>query len=345
MAEQQYPQNEEVDLSNLFKTIGNGIRNFFNAIGKFFAALFHFFILFLVFLRNNALKLAIAVIVGAVIGFILDYTKPKEYTSFMIVQPNFNSAQQLYKNIDYYHELVRQRDTVLLAEALSIDIEEAARLKGFYIEPIKNKNEIYESFNEFIENVDSTTVKNISIEDYRQGFTDYDYRYHKIKVKSTDNNIFDKLTSPIVNSVENNSYFRNQKKINDENLVQNEKVLVKSLQEVDTLRKIYNTVLITEAQKPEMGTRISMASEAKRTDELELFNESLKLNKELMDNNKDKAETTDILNVVSSFSKVGIKERSIFKKYTFLLGVGFGALMFLFILFGQLNRYLKRYGN
>lgn len=88
-----------------------------------------------------------------------------------------------------------------------------------------------------------------------------------------------------------------------------------------------------------------MASEAKRTDELELFNESLKLNKELMDNNKDKAETTDILNVVSSFSKVGIKERSIFKKYTFLLGVGFGALMFLFILFGQLNRYLKRYGN
>ncbi|PID69569.1 MAG: hypothetical protein CR989_00975 [Flavobacteriales bacterium] len=345
MAKENYPQNEEIDLNHLFKTIGKGIQNFFKAIGNCFTRLFHYFILFLIFLRNNALKLFIAIITGAIIGGIIDYSKPKVYTSFMIVEPNFNSAQQLYKNIEFYHELVRQKDSVLLSEALAISMEEANQLKGFYIEPIQNQNEIYESFNEFVENADSTTVKNMSIENYRQGFADFNYKYHKILVKSKNNNIFEKLTKPIINSVENNSYFKNQKKINDENLIQNEKVLLKSMQEVDTLRKIYNTILIIEAQKPKTGTNISMAREDKKTNELKLFNESLNLNKKLVANNKDKAKTTDILNVVSSFSKVGIKERSIFKKYTFLLGVGFGALMFLFILLGQLNRYLKQYGK
>ena len=120
---------------------------------------------------------------------------------------------------------------------------------------------------------------------------------------------------------------------------------MKSLQEVDTLRKIYNEVLITEAKKAETGTNITLAQGVKKTDELELFNESLKLNKELVDNNKEKAETTEILNVVSTFSKVGLKERSLFKKMTFILGVGFGILMLVFILFKQLNRYLINYKN
>ena len=115
--------------------------------------------------------------------------------------------------------------------------------------------------------------------------------------------------------------------------VQNETVLLKSLKEVDTLRNIYNEVLITEAKKADSGTNITLAQGSKNTNELELFNESLELNKDLISNNKAKAETTDILNVVSTFSKVGVKERRILKKYTFLLSIGFGLLMLLFILF------------
>ena len=92
-----------------------------------------------------------------------------------------------------------------------------------------------------------------------------------------------------------------------------------------------------------MGTNITLALGAKKTDELELFNESLKLNNELIKNNKEKAETTEILNVVSTFSKVGVKERSLFKKMTFILGVSFGLLMFVFILLIQLNTFLIEY--
>jgi len=343
MAEQNIPQEGEVDLGSLFKVIGKGFQNLFKAIGQFFKTIFHYFILFLLFLRNNMLKLGIAMFIGVVIGLYLDLTQPKLYSSTMIVEPNFKSAQQLYKNINFYHELVKQKDSSLLAQTLKISENEAAKLKGFYIEPIKNQNEKYQFFNEFIQDIDTITVRNIDIKEFKKGFSDYNYNYHQIKVKSFNNTIFEKLSIPIISSIENNPYYKYQKNINDENLHQNERVLLKSLREVDTLRKIYNEVLITEAKKMETGTSITLAQGVKKTEEIELFNQSLELNDELIDNNKEKAETTEILNVVSTFSKVGIKERGLQKKWTFVLGVGFGLLMLLFILLRQLNSYLIGY--
>ena len=343
MAEQNIPQEGEVDLGSLFKVIGKGFQNLFKAIGQFFKTIFHYFILFLLFLRNNMLKLGITMFIGVVIGLYLDLTQPKLYSSTMIVEPNFKSAQQLYKNINFYHELVKQKDSSLLAQTLKISENEAAKLKGFYIEPIKNQNEKYQFFNEFIQDIDTITVRNIDIKEFKKGFSDYNYNYHQIKVKSFNNTIFEKLSIPIISSIENNPYYKYQKNINDENLHQNERVLLKSLREVDTLRKIYNEVLITEAKKMETGTSITLAQGVKKTEEIELFNQSLELNDELIDNNKEKAETTEILNVVSTFSKVGIKERGLQKKWTFVLGVGFGLLMLLFILLRQLNSYLIGY--
>ena len=343
MAEQNIPQDDEVDLGSLFKVIGKGFKNLFNAIGQVFQAIFHYFILLLLFLRNNALKLGIAILIGSLIGLYLDLTQPKQYSSTMIVEPNFKSTQQLYKNIHFYHELVKQKDSNLLAQTLKISVQEAAKLKGFYIVAIKNENEKYEFFNNFIEKVDTTTIKNIDIIEFKKEFTHYDYKHHQVKVKSLSNTIFKKLSMPIISSIENNPYYKYQKKINDQNLLQNEKVLLKSLQEVDTLRRIYNEVLITEAKKAEIGTNITLAQGVKKTNELELFDENLKLNKELIDNNTEKAETTEIINVVSTFSKVGVKERRLYKMYTFqLAGLLFGIVLIL-ILGMQLNNYLKNY--
>lgn len=336
-------QSEEVDLGSLFQIIGKGFRNLFNAIGKFFSGLFHYIILFLLFLRNNAIKLTIAVFIGAVIGLYLDLTKPAIYSSTMVVEPNFGSTQQLYKNITYYNELVKQKNTELLSETFDISTEEASKLRGFYIKHIKNENEKFELFDKFVQQADTAIVKSITIKDFKAGFSDFDYRYHEIKVKSLNSLIFDKLSSKIINSIENNPYYKNQRTINNQNLLQNEKVLVKSLDEIDTLRKIYNEVLLTEAKKMETGTSITLAQGVKKTEEVKLFQESLKLNEELIINNKEKAESTDIVNVVSTFSKLGVKEREILKKNTVQFAGLFFIFMIVFILIKQLNSYLLNY--
>lgn len=337
--------NEEVDLGSLFKVIGKGFSNLFKAIGNFFKAILHNIILFLVFLRKNALKLGIATIIGGGIGLFLDITKKPVYVSEMVVKPNFKSTQQLYNNVNFYHELVKQKDSTVLAEVLSITPHEASKLKGFYVTPIRNKNEQLELFDEFVQEVDTTTVKNVDIDEFKASFTDFDYKYHTIVVKSELNTIFDKISKPIINSVENNSYFKKQKTINDENLLENEKLLKKSLTEVDTLRNVYNEVLLAKAKKIEQGTNISLAEKSEDIGEIELFNQRLRLGKELIENNKDKAETSDILNVVSAFSKVGAKERGIVNKNAFIFSVIGFFLMTLIIAFFRLNKYLSNYNT
>ena len=335
--------NEEVDLGSLFKIIGKGFENFFKALGRFFKSIYHYLILFLLFLRKNAIKLGLATFIGAAIGLYLDLTQPKVYSSLMIVEPNFKSTKQLYNNIDFYHELVKQKDTALIAETFGITKLEASKLKGFYIEPIKNENEKFELFNEFIQQSDTAIAKNITIKEFKKGFTKFDYKYHEIEVKSLNSLVFERLSDPIVNSIENNPYYKNIKKIHDQNILQNEQVLVKSLREIDTLRKIYNEVLITEANKTESGTSITLAQGVKKTEEVELFNESLKLNEDLIENNEEKANSAEILNIVSTFSKIGIKERAIYKKRTFQFTLLFFGIVMLFILLKQLNTYLATY--
>ena len=95
--------SEEVDLGSLFIIIGKGFSNLFNFIGNIFKGIFDFFITILLFLRENILKIGIAAIIGLVIGIFLEVNKPKMYGSELLLEPNFNSARQLYYNINYTH--------------------------------------------------------------------------------------------------------------------------------------------------------------------------------------------------------------------------------------------------
>jgi len=121
MAEKQnIPQNDEVDLGNLFKIIGKGFKNLFNTILGSLKGLFHLLVQLLIFVRNNLLKLGVSMILGAGIGLFLDFSIPKPYYSDMVVEPNFKSTQQLYSNVLFYHELVKQKETDQLASLLNI---------------------------------------------------------------------------------------------------------------------------------------------------------------------------------------------------------------------------------
>ena len=103
---------EEVDLGSLFVIIGKGFSKFFNFIGDIFKGIFHFFISILIFLKENSFKIGIAAIIGFAVGIFLEVKSSDTYSSDMLVQPNFKSVSQLYNNINFYNDLVEQRDTL-----------------------------------------------------------------------------------------------------------------------------------------------------------------------------------------------------------------------------------------
>ncbi len=346
MAEQPVNQNtsDEIDLGQLFQMIGNAFQRFFNFIGSIFKGVFHLFMLFLLFVQKNIIVIGAAVIIGGVGGFILDKFTPTKYVSKMVVEPNFNSVQQLYNNISFYNDLAEAQDSVALATALNITEREATTIKRIFADSYSDENQKIKLFDEFIKDLDTTTVKTIDFENYLQNFNSLDARFHQISVISTNNRVAKKMQPSIINSIAVNEYFKLQKKINDENLSIQDTIYRKQLIEIDSLQSLYRTVLVKEADKPMQGTNINLAERGEsESRELALIQEKDVLKEKLVALNKERANKSTIINVISDFPTRGVEMKGIWNSYKFklplvLLVVVLGILSLL-----ELNKYLKSY--
>ena len=101
MSTNQKNNEEEVDLGSLFVIIGKGFSSLFNFIGNIFKGIFHFVISVLIFFKQNIIKIGVSAIIGLVVGLFIEIKSPKKYGSELLVEPNFQSARQLYNNVNY----------------------------------------------------------------------------------------------------------------------------------------------------------------------------------------------------------------------------------------------------
>ncbi|MAD97797.1 MAG: hypothetical protein CMB99_10770 [Flavobacteriaceae bacterium] len=345
MSNQKKNNEEEVDLGAVFIIIGKGFANLFNFIGNVFKGLFHFLIQILLFLKTNAVKLVVATIIGGVVGGIIQYYSPKKYTSQMLIEPNFKSTRQLYTNIQFYDDLVKQKDTVGLQKVFNLSKEEAASLKTFEIEPIRLENDIIAAFDELILSVDTLTIRSYSFEEFKKSFTDYDYKVHKINVVAEKNDVFQKLDEVIIGSIIDNKYFNRFKKITNDNLNRTDSIFKANLSQLDSLRLVYMKVMVEEAKKQNSGTSIDMGGENTKTKELELFQTNRQINGELRLLAIEKAKKYEIVNVISNFQPIGNEIKEISKNLTFQLAVLAFAGMALLLLLGKLNNFLNNYSK
>jgi hypothetical protein len=341
--QQKNNNEEEVDLGSLFVIIGRGFSNFFKFIGSIFIGIFHFIITILIFLKTNIIKIVIAGFIGLIAGFVLEKSFPKKYASQMLVEPNFKSAMQLYQNIQYYNDLVLQKDTVGLINTFNIDKKTAASLKSFEIEPIVNDNDIINSYNEFILDVDTLTVRSYEFDKFKESFKDLDYKIHKIKVVAEKNNVFTKLDDVIINSIIKNKYFNRLKELENENLNRTDSLYRENLIQIDSLRRVYMNVMLEEAKKQTIGTSIDLGGEKRTTKELELFETNRQINNDLKNIADQKSSKYEVINVISNFQPVGYEVKGITKSYAFKLALLGIFLMVFILLLTKLNSYLNNY--
>ncbi len=338
--------SDEIDLGQLFQLIGRGFQKLFNFISSIFKGLFHILILFLLFLQKNGIILGIAVVVGAVGGYILDSIKPEKYISKMVVEPNFNSVQQLYNNIDFYNDLAKAEDSVALADALKISTSEAASIKEIFVDSYSDENQKIKLFDEFVRELDTSTVKAIDFESYLKNFNSMDARFHQISLISTNNLVAKKVQPTIVESISANEYFKLQKGINDINLELQDSIINQQLVEVDALQDLYKTVLEKEAEKPMQGTNINLAENGEsQNKELALVKEREILKNRLVQLNREKANKASILNVISDFPNRGVKLKGFWKSYKFIFPMLFFGLVFFVLGMRELKKFLKGYSR
>ena len=334
---------EEVDLGSLFVIIGKGFKNFFNFIGSIFKGIFHRFILILIFLRFHLIKFAVAALIGAIAGFFLENSKEIKFSSNLIVQPNFESAQNLYKNINYYNDLITQKNTQELSSIFKLDSSKAASLRKFEITPITNRNDVINAYDKFILEVDTLTVKSYDFDDFEKNFTDFDYLNHEIEVVATVNDVFSNLDNIIIETVEKNQYFNRIKKLTNENLTRTDSLLRENLIKVDSLRQVYMRVMLEESKKEFTGTSIDLGGTKTSAKEIELFRTDREINEDLGLIAESIGEKSEVINIVSNFQSIGYEVKGITKNYIFIVAGLSVILVLLIILFLDLNRYLDSY--
>lgn len=337
-------QEEEVDLGNLFVVIGKGIKNFFNFIENIFKSIFHYFILLLIFLKKHTVKLVLALLIGFIVGFILHKLDNKTYVSNMIVETNYGSGIQLYKQIGYLNDLVKKKDSISLSKALGLDINQAAQISDLKVFAYQPENNLYKAYDEYLQETDTIYTRGFEFDDFKKRMAEYDLRYHQIRVSSKSKTVFVNLSPSIISLVEND-YYKNIKNLKVNELKQKLKVLNKNLIQIDSLRKTYKEVSLKEAEKIS-GTstiEIAKADNKKNENDIKLFETTNNILYGISQVNDDLVRKDNIVDVISDFDRIGVPDKNITHKKYFQFAVLFFGLMLGWILLVQVSKYLRDY--
>jgi len=330
---QQEPQSEEVDLGQLFKIIGNAFQRFFDFIASIFKGVYKVILLLLIHIYKRVAWYAGALFIGVVVGFIVDKTSDKMYGANMFIQTNFNSARQVYKNVKQFHQLAYEdKDTLELAKRLNISPAEASHLKGFYLEPDLDENEMAEMYSNFYIRLDSLSRVTMTFDLYKESLTPYNYNIHKLGVASTDKSIYKKIEDAFTLQLSNNEYLKELVSVNRQNLVKEEQTLSQQVEKTDSLVQEYLKIRVNQSQKeliPGSGTNLYMGDAESSTlimDESIVIEKRLVLERQKRRVNLDLVEQKNVVNVFAGFPNSGYdisvwtdKKKFVFPIILFLL--------------------------
>lgn len=345
----------EVDLIQLFRIIGNAFASLVSFVKRILIFIYDLVIRTILFFRKNAFKIGIAILIGFGLGYFFETKKKPVYSSSMIVKPNFDSTRQLYTNISYFNELRssgREEDLSLLSNIFQIKPELAQTISSISIEPILEENDKITHYGTFLAELDSIPSADVklSFTNYTDNIPYYVIDNHKINVVSTDRRVFSKLQEPIINSVEENEFFKRRRKLLEANIAQSDTILKGQLKDLDSLKGIYREVLLKNADKQSelpSGTILSLGNEKiELPDEVRLLYEARGINDKLIELNEQRSNLqTTTVNVISDMHPIGETVYSKFEDKRVLFPLIFGFLTIALILLIEFNKYLNKYQN
>jgi len=133
--------SNEIDLGQLFDLIKKGFNNLFKKVLRIF-----------VYLKKNLIKLAVLILLGVGIGFLMNNLIPKKLKAEILVKSNFESKDYLYATVDEIASNIRSKDT-LFFKNMGIEAVDLDNF-GVKIEPIEEEEvdkELIEQNNKYLE--------------------------------------------------------------------------------------------------------------------------------------------------------------------------------------------------
>lgn len=343
----QEPQNEEVDLGQLFNAIGRLFEKLFSFIGKVFKLLFSGIIYTLKPIVNNIKLIASVLLLAGIVGYVIDNYKEKTYVSEMLVKPYFDSKYKLFNNVDYFNALIATENISELSKIFKIDSTEAENLLNFEIEPgPETPNDLFVEYNEYITEIDTTIMDVMNFNDFVSNRDILSSNTFLVKAKSLKNNVFKSLEKGFVNTFEN-QYSKKLKSIRDSVLSARKQTYLLELKKIDSLQITYLQVMRSESENSNgtinSNTAFPLIQEKTKTKEYELFREELKIRDKIRTIDKILIEESQYYDILSSFDSVGAEDSGLMDKYKLVFPAVAFILLALAFMVLKIFKFIKNY--
>lgn len=335
-------ESEEIDLGVLFNSIGRGTSRLFHAIGSAIQFVLNALLALAIFVRQRIAYFALASITGLIGGIFLENTFPVKYIATATIEPHFDSARQLYSNIEYLNDLATQKDSVQLASFFDISLSKAAALQSLEISPFVTKTSLLKEYNNYTMGLDSLVATEMSYNQYVKQIDDFERKIHLLKIESTEQDLFSSLLSPLIASVSDVAYFRDRQSTQLANLELMDSITQVSIVQTDSLLSLFEEVRIVEANKAfSNGTNLYMTESSEDNAEIALLNRKITLSKELEEIRLAKLKAQRVIDVVAAFPKVGYLDKSFWKNKK-VQGIALALILLsVFYLTLRLDTFLK----
>ncbi len=341
------PQSEEVDLGQLFNAIGRLFERLFNFIGSIFKGIFSIIIYAIKPFVTNFKIVAPVLVLAVIAGFSFDKMKKPVYKSKMIVRPHFDSKYQLANNIDYFNYLIGSKNIEELSNIFEIDSLKVSQLLGFELEAgPETQNDLFKEYDEYVMSVDTSLVDELSYENFIKDRELLSSKVFTIEAKALKDNVFSLLEEGFRKTFEN-EFSKNQKAIRDTLAYIERESLMKELSSLDSIQKTYLEVIREEAKNGKITLGLDgllpLQEEKTQTKEYELFKDEQGIRRSIQVLNKEIAEENTYFDVLSTFDKVGSEDKSIKRRYLFVLPVLVILAMFLAFFSLRVFNFIKDY--
>lgn len=256
-------QDQEIDLGQ----IGAGIKKLLNSILN---TIFDF----IFFIKKKIIVIVILFVLGVVLGFYADRTP--NYTQDITVIPNFGSNEYLYKKIDFLNSRIIEKDDQFFKSIGVVNYDKIGKIE------IKAINGIF-GFVNMRNNEQNFELIKLMAEDgnideiIKNDITSKNFYFHNITFKTEEQINQKEIVDPIVTYLQENTFYKKQQKIFQENLRE-------KIQFNDSLIHQIDGLIIKLTSNSSSGSSISISEKngvselINKKDELIKESQNLKVN-------------------------------------------------------------------
>ncbi len=330
---EQY-RDDEIDLRKLFQAIGNGFIN----IGNWFVNL-------IIRFRRVSLDYKVliigTVILGAILGAACNKVNKPYFSTSMLISSLYFNTRLFENNIKKLNVLCEEEERTGLSKLLSIDIEEAKNIKGFFYEPLVSEQDIVD-IEVLKQKLGELKVGDEDIQKIVDQLYIQNKRTYILSVSVFDNSMIEDFQEAIISYLRDNPFVKNRirtTKINQQNLIAKLKA---DINQLDSLKHLFNLNMKANANRKDESTSNNVyVGESGNLNPTTFYNQSIDLYKQLQKTETalelgTDFEVRDSFTVFTEPSSPSIKKEIAYAMAIFL------GLAYALILLVEINKYLSR---